>query len=55
MAKILEKNFWARDFANVVCQTRIFEDFITNFPDRLVRDRLVGAVATRTMSIFKNL
>lgn len=55
MAKILEKNFWARDFANSVCQTRMFEDFITNFPKRLLRDRIVGAVANKTLNIFKNL
>lgn len=52
MAKILEKNFWARDFANVVCQTRIFEDFIGNFPQKLARDKHLGSFANKALDIF---
>lgn len=55
MAKILEKNFWARDFANVICQTRLFEDFIKNFPQQVVRDKHVGSFANKALDIFNNI
>lgn len=52
-AKIIEKNFWARELASVVCNTQMFEEFIKNFPDDLIKKHVLSAVARKTKALFR--
>lgn len=51
MAKIIEKNFWMRDIANVFCHTQMFEEFIKNFPEKMIREQITPKVYKKSFTI----
>lgn len=51
MAKIIEKNFWIRDLAHVICKTQMFEEFIKNFPKEIIEEQMVTSVYQKSFTI----
>ena len=53
MSKILLKNFWAREFVTAISETELFHRLLSKFPQKIVKDRIIGAVAKKTYNLYQ--